>query len=622
MKNGFWGRLIDRWRRHWLLLLGDIWMEVIGVYAAMLMRFAPILPPGTVGETTSFLPYLVLSYIGVFLLFGMYRVLWRYADAKQMVFLAFANIVGCGVAFLWNEVFHCGLSLYFLLIHFALSLASTCGIRLALRVVSEAYSNHRQKDEFQLDSHRLLIVGAGHTGSYVATQYHQALGDLGRPVAIVDDDKRKRGMTISGVPVRGGIDDIPQIVHDLGITDILIALPSVHGERLQEIISICKRTHCYVRLLPQARNVGASPASGRLVAREPDLSDFLSRPLIRLNEARMREFLAGRTVLITGGAGSVGSEIMRQMLPYAPERIVIFDISENYIAELQAALAQAQAPCCPIAFELGSVGDSARLDAVFAAHHPQIVFHAAAHKHVPLMETAPVEAVKNNIFGLENTLNAARRAGCETFIQLSSESAVNPVSVLGSSMQVAENLTRLHAERAGMRCFTVRFGNVLGSHGSILPLLVNQIHNGGPVTITNPEAERYFVTLPEAAQLILCAAADGENAHTYVLDMGSPLKIRDLTRRLIHFYGLEPEVDIPITVTGMHPGEKLYGEMYTEAEAIRLTQTANERVLGMLSPAPDEALWAGALVDLRQAQSDDEIVRLLQSLAPYDCAVQ
>lgn len=383
---------------------------------------------------------------------------------------------------------------------------------------------------------------------------------------------------MQGVPVRGTISDIPELVRKYHILEIVIAITTVKGDRLSEIINLCNSTHCRVRMIsdPQAVDENGNPVAAGF--RELNTADFLSRDEIQLNNAQISEYLHDKIVLVTGGGGSIGSELCRQIMRYQPRRLLIFDIYENCAYELETELKNKYGPEAPVITLIGSIRDKARLDDVFDTYHPSVVFHAAAHKHVPLMEISPAEAVKNNVFGTKNLLTSAAEHGVERFVQLSTDKAVNPTNVMGCTKRLCEMLIQTFSRATSMTCVAVRFGNVLGSHGSVIPLFEEQIKRGGPVTITHPDIVRYFMTITEAAQLVLQAGGLAKGGSIYVLDMGEPVKIMDLANRLIRFYGYEPGVNMQVKVTGLRPGEKLYEELLMDSEQDKMAKTAHNKI--------------------------------------------
>ncbi len=402
------------------------------------------------------------------------------------------------------------------------------------------------------------------------------------------------------------------------ILEIVIAITTVKGDRLSEIINLCNSTHCRVRMIsdPQAVDENGNPVAAGF--RELNTADFLSRDEIQLNNAQISEYLHDKVVLVTGGGGSIGSELCRQIMRYQPRRLLIFDIYENCAYELETELRNKYGAEAPVITLIGSIRDKARLDEVFETYHPSVVFHAAAHKHVPLMEISPAEAVKNNVFGTKNLLTSAAEHGVERFVQLSTDKAVNPTNVMGCTKRLCEMLIQTFSRATSMTCVAVRFGNVLGSHGSVIPLFEEQIKRGGPVTITHPDIVRYFMTITEAAQLVLQAGGLAKGGSIYVLDMGEPVKIMDLATQLIRFYGYEPGVNMQVKITGLRPGEKLYEELLMDAEQDKMLKTAHNKIF--IAPPMDIDLEK-FYTDLQRLKdsalhNSDEVVDVLQEMVP------
>ena len=423
---------------------------------------------------------------------------------------------------------------------------------------------------------------------------------------------------MQGVPVRGTISDIPELVRKYHILEIVIAITTVKGDRLSEIINLCNSTHCRVRMLsdPQAVDENGNPVAAGF--RELNTADFLSRDEIQLNNAQISEYLHDKVVLVTGGGGSIGSELCRQIMRYQPRRLLIFDIYENCAYELETELKNKYGPEAPVITLIGSIRDKARLDEVFDTYHPSVVFHAAAHKHVPLMEISPAEAVKNNVFGTKNLLTSAAEHGVERFVQLSTDKAVNPTNVMGCTKRLCEMLIQTFSRGTTMTCVAVRFGNVLGSHGSVIPLFEEQIKRGGPVTITHPDIVRYFMTITEAAQLVLQAGGLAKGGSIYVLDMGEPVKIMDLANRLIRFYGYEPGVNMQVKITGLRPGEKLYEELLMDTEQDKMAKTAHNKIFIAPPMQIDLEKFYTDLQTLKTAarHNDNDVVDILREMVP------
>ena len=493
--------------------------------------------------------------------------------------------------------------------------AAIAGVRFLWRLVLTMRNAKANKPE---DNTPLLIVGAGNAGAWAVNLCKTKNQSFGNPVCIVDDDLTKKGLRVQGVPVRGTISDIPELVRKYHILEIVIAITTVKGDRLSEIINLCNSTHCRVRMIsdPQAVDENGNPVAAGF--RELNTADFLSRDEIQLNNAQISEYLHDKIVLVTGGGGSIGSELCRQIMRYQPRRLLIFDIYENCAYELETELKNKYGPEAPVITLIGSIRDKARLDDVFDTYHPSVVFHAAAHKHVPLMEISPAEAVKNNVFGTKNLLTSAAEHGVERFVQLSTDKAVNPTNVMGCTKRLCEMLIQTFSRATSMTCVAVRFGNVLGSHGSVIPLFEEQIKRGGPVTITHPDIVRYFMTITEAAQLVLQAGGLAKGGSIYVLDMGEPVKIMDLANRLIRFYGYEPGVNMQVKVTGLRPGEKLYEELLMDSEQDKMAKTAHNKIF--IAP-PMQIDLEKFYTDLQRLKdsalhNSDEVVDVLQEMVP------
>lgn len=594
------------------LMLLDCGLIVLCYWLAVMLRFDSgdaykrVL---TIRAMAPMLAYVLPIYMIVFWFGGLYEIMWEYAGMRDLARLTCLSGLATGIIMLFDLFYHSRpISGAVLIFGAVFNTAAIAGVRFLWRFSRTLHDACVNKPE---DDTPLLIVGAGNAGAWAVNLCKNKNQSFGNPVCLVDDDLTKKGLRVQGVPVRGTISDIPELVRKYHIVEIVIAITTLKGDRLTEIINLCNSTHCRVRMLsdPQAVDENGNPVAAGF--RELNTADFLSRDEIQLNNAQISEYLHDKVVLVTGGGGSIGSELCRQIMRYRPRQLLIFDIYENCAYELEMELRNKYGADINVVTLIGSIRDIKRLDEVFETYHPSVVFHAAAHKHVPLMEVSPAEAVKNNVFGTKNLLTSAAEHGVERFVQLSTDKAVNPTNVMGCTKRICEMLIQTFAKNTSMKCMAVRFGNVLGSHGSVIPLFEEQIKNGGPVTITHPDIVRYFMTIPEAAQLVLQAGGLAQSGSIYVLDMGEPVKIMDLATRLIRFYGYEPNVNMEIKVTGLRPGEKLYEELMLDSEQDRMTKTAHDKIFIAPPMQIDLAAFYEELQNLRHdAEHNDEGVVL------------
>jgi FlaA1/EpsC-like NDP-sugar epimerase len=557
------------------------------------------------------LPATIVVHYASFHVFKMTRGWWRYVGIVDFLNAVKAAIVA-GLAlsayiFLFHR--HSFFPRSIFLLHLILVIGMSIGLRLAVRLWRQLPQGGERRGERR----RLLIIGAGDTGETLLRELRQSARLNYQVVAFLDDDRRKRGAYINGVPVVDASDATPEVVRELKIDEIIVATPSASGEEMRRIIAACRAAQKPFRVMPATWEVLHGRA-GLGAAREVDVSDLLRRPPVELDVIGIGRFLTGKRVLVTGAAGSIGSEICRQVLRFQPASLTCLDHDENALFYLERALEEARAGQ-DVRYKLGDVTDETLLDRLFGALKPQVVFHAAAHKHVPMLEANPVEGMRNNVFGTASVATLAGRHGAEAFVLVSTDKAVNPSSVMGASKRIAELLVRTLP--FDTRYAAVRFGNVLGSQGSVVPLLKEQIARGGPVTITHPDMKRYFMTIPEAVELVIQAAAMGRGHEVFMLDMGEPVKIVDLAKDLITLSGLRPGEDIEITFTGIRPGEKLAEELYLEVE--KADRTTHPKILVARSAELDLAKLTAQLAELRRAvDAHDEptVRRLIPELVP------
>ena len=558
----------------------------------------------------------ILAFINVVVLatFRLYNNLWEYASIEEVIQIVGATVLGTlgGAVFLWIIGTRLPIRVFvvscFLLIFFM------GGIRFVFRFMRQK-GRAIASSQRTCDRPRTLVVGAGETGSL-------AIGRMaskdplmpGIPIVATDDDSAKRGQRIHGVKVSGGTPDIVDLVDRYDIEQIVVAIPSSTPEERKRIYGECTKTDCRLRTLPNVRALSLDEI-GDVSLRDVDVADLLGREEIVLNTRAVSGYIAGETVLVTGGGGSIGSELCRQLCTVAPARIVIFDIYENDAYMLRNELLS-EYDDIDIIIEIGNVCDKERVNEVFAKYRPGAVFHAAAHKHVPLMEHCPREAVHNNVFGTLNAVRAADAYGAARFIFISTDKAVNPTSVMGATKRMGEMIVQYYARTSKTIFTAVRFGNVLGSNGSVIPVFQRQIAAGGPVTVTHPDIERFFMTIPEASRLVIQAGGMAHGGEIFILDMGEPVKIVDLAKGLIQLQGLTPDVDIKIEFTGLREGEKMYEELLMDEEST--LPTDNQSIMISTGQEISYDQVASKLDELENALSatDGEAIRMLEQAVP------
>jgi len=557
----------DKRVRMGILMAADVLALCLASFLGLFVRFdlnISKIPPEYARAALEFLPYYILASLVIFFLARMYSTMWSVAGVREALHV----VAACGLASLVQiagmMLLQLSVPRSFFLVSFAALCAEELGIRLSYRVVISLFGNHSKKA-----AKRIMIVGAGTSGSVILKEMTTSSLVNGCVVCFVDDDKNKAGKFLNGVPVAGNRNDIPRLAEEYKIDEIYIAIPSASAKERKAIIEICRETGCQVKILPgiyQLINGEVSVAKLRNV----EIEDLLGRDPIRVNLDEIMGYVSGKVVLVTGGGGSIGSELCRQVASHNPKQLIIFDIYENNAYDIQLELKE-KYPDLDLVVLIGSVRNTHRIETVFEKYRPDIVYHAAAHKHVPLMEDSPNEAIKNNVFGTYKTAKAADKYGTSRFVLISTDKAVNPTNIMGASKRMCEMVVQMMNARSKTDFVAVRFGNVLGSNGSVIPLFKKQIEQGGPVTVTHPDIIRYFMTIPEAVSLVLQAGAYAKGGEIFVLDMGEPMKILDLAKNLIRLSGYTPDVDIPIVFTGLRPGEKLYEELLMNEEGMQDT---------------------------------------------------
>jgi FlaA1/EpsC-like NDP-sugar epimerase len=553
-----------------IFVLMDIILVAGSLYLALYLRFEGAIPREFLlsGEHL-LLPVIAINLI-IFYFFGLYRRLWRYASVDELVVIFFSVCAGVMGSYIYGASRSLLLPRSVYVIFLCLLLFSLGGSRLFLRVLIEFISRAGSVGNGN-GYESVLILGAGDAGVMVAKEFkkHQVQQGV-RVVGFIDDDLEKQGQVIQGIPVLGTREDLREVVAERKIRELVIAMPSVSYNRLREIVELCKGFPVKLKTVPGIYEILEGKVNLQHL-KKVEIEDLLGRPPVESDVEGISSYLANKTVMVTGAGGSIGSELCRQLASLEPGRLVLLDQSENDLFKIDRELGK-KFPGLKLYPMVRDIQDKPSLEQVFGSLRPEVVFHAAAYKHVPLMEANPVEAVKNNVLGSKNLLDLAARFGVKHFVAISTDKAVKPKNVMGATKRVAEIYMQYKAhEDNGCAFCAVRFGNVLGSRGSVVPIFKEQIAAGGPVTVTHPEMTRYFMTIPEAVQLVIQAGAFGENGEIFVLDMGEPVKVVDLARDMITLSGLQPGRDIEIEFTGIRPGEKLVEELFSDKEGFSLT---------------------------------------------------
>ena len=614
MKNIFQGT--SKTLRIILLLIYDICAVCVAEFLALWTRFefsiAQIEPQYAKTALRYTLINIVVTLV-IFAFFKLYSSLWRYASVQEMLNVVLACLLAACVQSMGMHMLFLNMprSYYILYLFFLLVLvAASRFFYRGVRVVRQSLMTERSGSAVNT-----MIIGAGDTAFSLIKDMSSSWMVHNRVVCVIDADPKKIGTNILGSPIVGNDSKIPWAVEKYGVQEIFIAIPHLAGGKKKEILEICKNTGCKLKILPSmAQIVNDEVRVSNL--REVEIEDLLGREQVKTNLDEVMGYIAGRVVLVPGGGGSIGSELCRQIASHHPKQLIILDIYENTTYDLQLELKK-KFPQLNLKVLIGSVRNTHRVDTIFKDYKPEIVFHAAAHKHVPLMEDSPNEAIKNNVFG---TLNVARAAGenkTARMVLISTDKAVNPTNIMGASKRICEMVVQgMNRKYADTNYVAVRFGNVLGSNGSVIPLFKKQIAAGGPVTVTDKNIIRYFMTIPEAVSLVLQAGSYAKGGEIFVLDMGEPVRIDDMARNLIKLSGYEPDVDIPIVYTGLRPGEKLFEECLREEEGLQKTPN---NLIFIGKPIPfDENEFFEKLVDLKETayEDDPEMKMVVKDLIP------
>lgn len=559
--------------------------------------------------------YMWINIICTLIIFGKFRLytsLWRFASVVELTYILGAVICSALVQLLGMRWMELDVPRSYPILYAFILLVLTVGFRFSYRFGRISVYNLFHK--VNKKKKKVMIVGAGAAGYMLVRELKNSKHLNKKVVCIIDDDPKKIGTFLQGIRIVGNKEDIPHFAEKYGIDEIEIAIPTLKKEAKDELLEICNSTACHILILPGIYQLVNEEVSVSML-REVEIDDLLGREPIKMDQEEVKQFIKGRTVLVTGGGGSIGSELCRQIVEYKPNKLIIFDIAENTTYNLQQELKRKHPEFTPIVL-IGSVRNKERVDSVFETYHPDIVFHAAAHKHVPLMEDSPNEAIKNNVFGTWNIAEACNRYGTRKMVLISTDKAVRPTNIMGASKRLCELIVQAFAQFSKTEYAAVRFGNVLGSDGSVIPLFKKQIAEGGPVTVTHPDIIRYFMTIPEAVNLVLQCGALARGGEVFILDMGKPVKIVDLAKKMIRLSGLKPGEDIEIKFTGLRPGEKLYEELLINDASLKKT-TKDRIFVARQSIVNGHQLCADIQVLIDCAfKEDPDIRRKVQKLVP------
>ncbi len=550
--------------RETVLILLDIICLIVAIYMSYnllnisIVSFKDILIP---------LSMYILLHIVMFKKFNCYVTLWRYAGEEGFISLFLATFCYSIVVFILHRITGYMYPSIFYVLNAIFIVMFTLGYRLLYRAIKITSNNSNMKENYS----NVLIIGAGNAGEMVVQELNRNPRLRKSPVAIIDDDPDKKGRVIHNVKIVGTSNEIIEIAEKYKIDEIIFSIANIDKQKKKDILDICKNTNCKVKTIPGIYEIIDGKVNVKHI-RDVRIEDLLGREPIEVDYKDISNYIEGKSVIVTGGGGSIGSELCRQIASFSPNKLIILDNYENNAYAIQQELVRKYGDNLDLVVVIASIREKRRLEEIFEKYRPEIVFHAAAHKHVPLMEFSPGEAIKNNIFGTLNTAKVASKYNAKRFVLISTDKAVNPTNIMGATKRAAEMIIQTMNEESETEFVAVRFGNVLGSNGSVIPLFKKQIEDGGPVTVTHPMIIRYFMTIPEAVGLVIQAGAMAKGGEIFVLDMGEPVKILDLANNLIKFSGLEPGVDIKIKFTGLRPGEKLYEELLMSEEGLLETE--------------------------------------------------
>ena len=636
--------ILKRWQKVALLLCGMDYLSIVASYLlALYFRFDFVyanIPREFFATFKQTAPYYAFGAIFVYMVLRLYRCAWRYVGYNDLARCILAGGLSCAGHWIFMQLYADTMPLSYFVFGAILQMAALVGSRFVFRFLCLVKGHYFHNKSIPCET--AMLIGAGSAGHLVLRDLDTTNERNIRFKCVIDDDPNKWGNTLEGVPVVGGRDKIQSSVEKYGIQTIYIAIPRATQKERIDILDICKETGCHVKILPgiyQFSNDEVTLAK----MRDVQIEDLLGRQPVVIRSEEIFSNISGHVILVTGGGGSIGSELCRQLASHSPKQLIIFDIYENNAYDIQQEL-RAKYPELDLVVLIGSVRDSRRVESIFTEYHPELVFHAAAHKHVPLMEDSPCEAIKNNVMGTYKVAYAALMHGCRRFLLISTDKAVNPTNIMGASKRLCEMIVQTmdrvarsgdvsllphldthHGiqrqaqnlpEGAHTEFVAVRFGNVLGSNGSVIPLFKKQIAEGGPVTVTDPRITRYFMTIPEAVSLVLQSMTYAKGGEIFVLDMGEPVLIDTLARNLIMLSGFKPDKDIKIAYTGLRPGEKLYEEKLMDEEGLKKTEND---LIHIAEPIPlDTKEFLGHLAELIEAsgQNTDAIRIIVEKAVP------
>ena len=605
-----------------VLMLADVFVIVVsGLTLNYVLALTKVIGPESNGMLLYYLVINLLSCSVMMFALGSYSRLWRYFDIKDYLACGFAMAAGFVIGFAVLTMMNMSPRKIFVLLYF---IVATLGVMLFRFIFKKTFLElvdvgHNEVYE------RTLIVGAGNAARMILTEIENAKTDPNNPskniypVCMVDDDTTKLHTKLNGVEIVGTCPEIPVICAKYHITNIIVAIPSCEEEEKRKILDYCSATECKIKVVPYISEILFSDDNPLISqAKEIKIEDLLGRKPIEFNRQKISDFINGKVCMVTGGGGSIGSELVRQIVKYNPRQVIIIDIYENNAYDIQQELMLEYGNSINLVTIISSVRDYDKMELLFNKYKPQVVFHAAAHKHVPLMETVPEEAVKNNIFGTYNVAELSKQYNVDKFVMISTDKAVNPTNVMGATKRACEMIIQYESQNSSHTEFvTTRFGNVLGSNGSVIPLFRRQIESGSPVTVTHPDIIRYFMTIPEAVSLVLEAGAMAKGGEIFVLDMGAPVKITTLAENLIRMYGKVPYRDVPIVFTGLRPGEKLFEELLMDEEGLKSTENKKIFIGNQIDIDEKELLRKLEILrNVADANDSERTVEFLADLVP------